>query len=283
MVERIVLLRTIDSLWVEHLTELDDMRRGIGLRGYSGTDPLNEFKREAFALYDELRGFIRGQVASTIFPRPGPTSRRADADAAAGPPVSRPRPTPRRRSGPRPRSGGGHEQWLGRRRRSRARRPTPAPPPRPAPPQPQLLVPHRLLPGLGGGTPRMMREQLGDDVRQPAGASNVPGQKLGRNDPCYCGSGLKYKKCHGPLTPPRATIVPQTPEFVALFFEIPGSTPWRRRPPPYTRRNTPEVALPVFDTPSRTRVTNAASRAREERGSLEIGCHRRRARRPDRL
>ena len=66
-VERLVLLRTIDSLWVEHLTELDDMRRGIGLRGYAQQDPLNEFRREAFRLYEELRGLIRHQVASTIF------------------------------------------------------------------------------------------------------------------------------------------------------------------------------------------------------------------------
>ena len=66
-VERLVLLRTIDTLWVDHLTELDDMRRGIGLRGYGGIDPLNEFKREAFKLYEELRGFISRQVANTIF------------------------------------------------------------------------------------------------------------------------------------------------------------------------------------------------------------------------
>ena len=67
MVERLVLLRAIDQLWVDHLTELDDFRRGVGLRGYGGTDPLVEFKREAFKLYEELRGFIRHQVASTIF------------------------------------------------------------------------------------------------------------------------------------------------------------------------------------------------------------------------
>ena len=66
-VERLVLLRTIDSLWVEHLTELDDMRRGIGLRGYAQQDPLNEFRREAFQLYEELRGLIRHGVASSIF------------------------------------------------------------------------------------------------------------------------------------------------------------------------------------------------------------------------
>ena len=62
-----MLLRTIDTLWVDHLTELDDFRRGVGLRGYGGTDPLVEFKREAFKLYEELRGFIRHQVATTIF------------------------------------------------------------------------------------------------------------------------------------------------------------------------------------------------------------------------
>ena len=63
MVERLVLLRTIDSLWVEHLTELDDMRRGIGLRGYAQQDPLNEFRKEAFRLYEELRGFYRQDPA----------------------------------------------------------------------------------------------------------------------------------------------------------------------------------------------------------------------------
>ncbi len=66
-VERFVLLRTIDSLWVEHLTELDDMRRGIGLRGYAQQDPLNEFRREAYRLYEELSGLIQRQVATTIF------------------------------------------------------------------------------------------------------------------------------------------------------------------------------------------------------------------------
>ncbi len=65
-IERIVLLRTIDSLWVEHLTELDDMRRGIGLRGYAQQDPLVEFRREAYNLYAELRGFIRHQLATSI-------------------------------------------------------------------------------------------------------------------------------------------------------------------------------------------------------------------------
>src|SRR5207253_7568966 len=82
LVERLVLVRVIDSLWVEHLTELDDMRRGIGLRGYAQQDPLNEFKKEAFGLYEELTSFIRHGVANSILrvqitqqpapPPPGP-------------------------------------------------------------------------------------------------------------------------------------------------------------------------------------------------------------------
>ena len=53
--------------WVEHLTELDDMRRGIGLRGYAQQDPVNEFRREAFRMYEEFRDLIRHGVASSIF------------------------------------------------------------------------------------------------------------------------------------------------------------------------------------------------------------------------
>ena len=67
LLERLVLLRTIDSIWVEHLTELDEMRQGIGLRGLAQEDPLNAYKKEAFGLFEEMRALIRHQVATTIF------------------------------------------------------------------------------------------------------------------------------------------------------------------------------------------------------------------------
>ena len=118
-VERVVLLRTIDSLWVEHLTEVDDMRRGIGLRGYAQQDPLNEFRKEAFRLYQELRDLIRRQVAGSIFrvtvtrqppeepggasplpgpgqpPRPGPAGNGHAPTGAPGGTATAPAPTPR--------------------------------------------------------------------------------------------------------------------------------------------------------------------------------------------
>jgi preprotein translocase subunit SecA len=147
LAERVVLLRTIDALWVEHLTELDDMRRGIGLRGYAQQDPLNEFRREAHQLYGELRGLIRHGVASAIF---RVTVNVAPSDGGAG-------------EGPRPLPGGPYR------------------PPRPLP---------SPTAGSGDGA-----GSSGTGQARPGHAPN--GARIGRNDPCWCGSGLKYKRCHG--------------------------------------------------------------------------------------
>jgi preprotein translocase subunit SecA len=170
-VERFVLLRTIDSLWVEHLTELDDMRRGIGLRGYAQQDPLNEFRKEAFQLYEELSGFIRHQVASTVFrvtlqqqpqppagvfPMQGPGQRAAGAARVGGPGRATRAVTP------------GVRTMAG--------------------------------PGVTGtaGSARAMTTAGGAGAGQQARPGYTPsGAKIGRNDPCWCGSGRKYKKCHG--------------------------------------------------------------------------------------
>ena len=162
LVERLVLLRTIDSLWVDHLTELDDMRRGIGLRGYAQQDPLNEFRKEAFALYGELGGFIRHQVATTIF-----------------------RVTITRQPAPAP----------------------DAPAPLPGPGQPARPGPAAAAPSsstsAGGGVPAGLPGP-GPAARAalPAGPQARPGLtptglRIGRNDACWCGSGQKYKRCHG--------------------------------------------------------------------------------------
>ena len=248
MVERVVLLRTIDSLWIEHLTELDDMRRGIGLRGYAQQDPLNEFKKEAFSLYDQLGELIRHQVATTIFrvsvvrQPAAPTADESElaaslsaganairagaqaigasgadglhaggaaalgaagaggaglasqgghagaaaADGASAAPGAAPRSssTAARAAGgaasftPSPRQAGG------------------APATGPAVASGAALAAARNLPVAPAL--RNMQERLGDQaLNAPKAGPGGPGSKLGRNDPCYCGSGLKYKKCHG--------------------------------------------------------------------------------------
>ncbi|CAN5789841.1 preprotein translocase subunit SecA [soil metagenome] len=181
LVERMVLLRTIDSLWVEHLTELDDFRRGVGLRGYGGTDPLNEFKREAFKLYEELRGFIRHGVASTIF-------RVTVQRQPSPPPMLSPAQVAAMRSDGAQSPGDEHAAHAGHSHAATPLRPGPAG---------GAAAP--LLSGVtGGGRPGTVRLQRGDEELAPVASAAKPAlPKIGRNDPCHCGSGLKYKKCHG--------------------------------------------------------------------------------------
>jgi preprotein translocase subunit SecA len=171
-IERFVLLRTIDSLWVEHLTELDDMRRGIGLRGYAQQDPLNEFRKEAFRLYEELSGFIRRQVATTIF---RVTLTRAP-EPAAPPPGVFPMAGPGQAARPAAIGAGAGTSGA-------------AGPGAASTPGGAVLRGARASGGLRAG---------GAGAGAQARPGFTPtGQKIGRNDPCWCGSGLKYKKCHG--------------------------------------------------------------------------------------
>jgi preprotein translocase subunit SecA len=196
-VERVFLLRTIDTLWVEHLTELDDMRRGIGLRGYAQQDPLVEFRREAYNLYAELRGFIRHQLASSILrvqitrqepaapqPLPGPGQPIAGEPGSAGDGAGG---APPRAAAPGSAIVGGQ---AGR----------------------DAAAGNAILGSIARGLPpapavRPVKESLGDQVIGSGQGSNgsgalragfaPDGRRMGRNDVCFCGSGLKYKKCHG--------------------------------------------------------------------------------------
>ncbi|MBX5490997.1 MAG: preprotein translocase subunit SecA [Chloroflexi bacterium] len=120
-VERAVLLRVIDSLWIRHLTAIDDLREGIGLRAYGQRDPLVEYKVEAAAMFDQLLATIQHDVSHLIY-----------------------HVTVVREEQPRP-----QKQMTTNREDTESRRPVRA------------------------------------------------GSKVGRNDPCPCGSGRKYKKCCG--------------------------------------------------------------------------------------
>ncbi len=66
-IEKQVLLRSIDNLWVEHLVAVDYLRTGIGLRGYGQRDPLVEYKKETYRMFNELMSLINQEVAFTIF------------------------------------------------------------------------------------------------------------------------------------------------------------------------------------------------------------------------
>jgi preprotein translocase subunit SecA len=196
-VERLVLLRSIDSLWVDHLTELDDMRRGIGLRGYGGIDPLNEFKREAFKLYEELRGFISRQVANTIFrvqvtqqqqqtfPMPVPAQFNSTGTDGNGSGADTITPVE-----------GGHIHSDGT---FHAGDPAPAVGAAKVAAGAAAGV---ALSGLKNERRGELQYSAGEQVAAAGAARGAKpkaadGPKLGRNDLCYCGSGKKYKRCHG--------------------------------------------------------------------------------------
>jgi preprotein translocase subunit SecA len=144
--ERLVMLRIIDSLWVEHLTAMEEMRQGIGLAAYGQQDPLVAYKREAHDMWQQLLENIRRQITRSIYHVELAPARTAPAPAAAEEPADEEKPA-------------------------------------------------REAAAVAQGAPR--RQLAAASRAREAGRRPVGAQKVGRNDPCPCGSGKKYKKCHG--------------------------------------------------------------------------------------
>ena len=143
-IERWLLLRTIDTHWVEHLTAMEELREGIYLRGYGQQDPLIAYKNEARTFFDEMTRKIANDVAQTIVRisvRTAEQAEQEEKEKSAQAELDAKRQNNRTST-----------SWND----NKAGPPSSGPPP-------------------------------------AAGSSH----KLGRNDPCYCGSGKKYKKCHG--------------------------------------------------------------------------------------
>ncbi|HSJ14693.1 MAG TPA: preprotein translocase subunit SecA [Longimicrobiales bacterium] len=167
-----ILLGVIDEKWRDHLYDLDHLKASIGFRGWGQKDPLVEYKQEAYSMFVELMADLRKSIASLAF----------RAQLA----VPQPRPAPVRRmtlSGP-----------------------SDSPPTRPsaAPPQPEPMERETdpLAGAIGGRRvgptgPDVSRLRTNRDDAAPVQRPVVAGERVGRNDPCPCGSGKKYKKCHG--------------------------------------------------------------------------------------
>lgn len=126
-VQKNVMLHAIDMMWIEHLEAMDYLKTGIGLRGYGQRDPLVEYKREAFRMFQELNAFINKQIVYNIY-KIGIST------------------------------------------------------------EPNRSLINRR--GIQLSAPA----KEGDSAPAPAKSAEA---KVGRNDPCPCGSGKKYKKCHG--------------------------------------------------------------------------------------
>lgn len=144
MIEKAVMLQTIDNLWMNHLDEIDYLREGIGLRGYGQRDPLVEYKREAFRMFSHLMEDIRSTISRTIFkvtlvaPQKEETARQEKLTyKGASDEV---------------------EQF---------------------------------------GAAKNIKNAEGSAKGEEKQAPIINSDKVGRNDPCPCGSGKKYKKCCG--------------------------------------------------------------------------------------
>src|SRR5262245_15935259 len=126
--------RGINQLWREHLLNMDHLKEGIGLRGYGQRDPLTEYKREAFEMFQEMIDHLKEVVLEQLF------KVRMMREEAAAQPVR-----------------------------------------------------------VASATPRWQENRGPDGAPATRGATReartATGEKVGRNDPCPCGSGKKYKKC----------------------------------------------------------------------------------------
>jgi preprotein translocase subunit SecA len=172
-VERDIMLQIVDEQWKDHLRDLDHLKEGIGLRSYGQRDPLVEYKKESFTLFEGMKARIEEAMVRYLFLL-RPVLQEGE-DAA----VRQPAPRPQRRQSAMTMNNPAAETVpaFAAARSSGAMSATAEPFPS----------------GPGGSGPRPARTG-GDDVVKTVRRDEP---KVGRNDPCPCGSGKKYKKCHG--------------------------------------------------------------------------------------
>ena len=176
--ERHHMLRVVDSSWKDHLLALDHLKEGIGLRGYGQRDPKNEYKRESYELFTEMKERIEDTIIKDLF-RLRPISAEEIAELE------------RRRRALRPADMSfRHPSALGLPAAPAGSQPGPGPgmPGMPAG-GPPGAAPGGFPPPQASGGPPMRPQKPRTVVRSQA--------KVGRNAPCPCGSGKKYKKCCG--------------------------------------------------------------------------------------
>jgi preprotein translocase subunit SecA len=205
-VERRVILSVVDRVWREHLYEMDHLRDGIGLRAVGQRDPLVEYQREAYDAFVEMMARIKEEAAGYFFnlpvqraeprqQRPQPDARRPQAG------VRRPALRDEARTAPSQRlSYTSSNPSSGSPPTGSAASYTPNTAPSGAPP-PAAREPERPA---ASGAPPPRPAASGAPPPRPAAAgapdAHVPvvkGHKVGRNELCPCGSGRKYKRCHG--------------------------------------------------------------------------------------
>ena len=173
-IEKSILLQTLDHLWREHLVMLDHLRQVIGFRGYGQRDPLNEYKAEAFSLFENMSQNLREAVTAQLM--------RVEIQAA---PPQQPAALPAMEAHKIDPTTGEDEMAL-------------------ALAGAETLARHGIgpanAPAAGGALAGTVPAR--SPVLRPQGPARNPQDpqswgKVGRNEPCPCGSGKKYKHCHG--------------------------------------------------------------------------------------
>jgi preprotein translocase subunit SecA len=151
--EKQITLQILDTLWKEHLGQMDSLRQGIGLRGYGGKNPKQEYKREAFALFEELLSNLQHEVIKFLSLVQIKQNESADAI---------------------------EQQRLQEQQKQ------------------QTTQVHRKASAIASQEGEQDGAALADEQAQQTPYQRQ-GQKVGRNDPCPCGSSKKFKQCHGKL------------------------------------------------------------------------------------
>ncbi len=165
-IEKSILLQTLDHLWREHLVMLDHLRQVIGLRGYGQRDPLNEYKAEAFSLFEAMSQSLREAVTAQLM----------RVEIMASPPEQQMAPLPAMEAHKIDPTTGEDEMAL-------------------ALAGAETLARHGIGGAAGGGTALAAARETGAPARNPQDPTSWG--KVGRNEPCPCGSGKKFKHCHG--------------------------------------------------------------------------------------
>ena len=173
--ERIIMLNVIDNQWKDHLLSMDHLKEGIGLRGYGQKDPLIEYKKESFQMFQDMMDriedesirylfFLRIETGNIPLPYPEPE----DEDEEEVSPIDAPQPEPALAG-------------VSVAQREAA--------------QSTVLDLTRNIQRKKDRELAALQFAGGEASSKPQTVTNAA--KVGRNDPCPCGSGKKYKKCHG--------------------------------------------------------------------------------------
>jgi preprotein translocase subunit SecA len=169
--QRMLMLQIVDTQWKDHLYSLDHLKEGIGLRGYGQRDPLVEYKKESFQMFQDLMDRIDEEILRWSFLYQPVATPEARPEPDAEPVLARVRAAPERAREPELALAG------------------------------VKTVPRNLSFNDPSSTPSAFARQA--QPREASGGTDDvqtvrrEGPKVGRNDPCPCGSGKKYKKCHG--------------------------------------------------------------------------------------